>query len=169
MTAPCVRRDIFLKIEPVADYSPLAPVLCARHYGRDCQFNEGHELGRIPADEILAARVNALVYREYLDADYTVPNTAPLVAADINEPEWQRRVPGAVIWTTPGERLYIHVLNGDPEECHSLHVHGLHYGIESDGAWPRGVASKDGRRSDEILPGHSWTYVFDVTEKTIGA
>ena len=170
MTAPCsIRRDIFLKIEPVTDYSPLAPELCARHYGRDCQFNEGHELGRIPAEEILAARVNALVYREYLDADYTVPNTAPLIAADINEPEWQRRVPGAVIWTTPGERLYIHVLNGDPEECHSLHVHGLHYGIDSDGAWPRGVASKDGRRSDEILPGQSWTYVFDVTEKTIGA
>ena len=49
----CARRDVFLLIEPVADYSPLAPVLCARRYGRDCQFNEGHEFGRIPADEIL--------------------------------------------------------------------------------------------------------------------
>jgi hypothetical protein len=49
----CARRDVFLLIEPVVDYSPLAPVLCARRYGRDCQFNEGHEFGRIPADEIL--------------------------------------------------------------------------------------------------------------------
>jgi hypothetical protein len=165
----CTRRDIFLRIEAVPDYSPLAPLLCARRYGRDCQFNEGHELGRISADEILASRVDALVYREYLDPDYTLPNTVPLVAADHSEPPWHRRVPGTVIWTRPGERLYIHVYNADPNDCHSLHVHGLHYGIESDGAWPRGVAARDGRRSDEILPGETWTYVFDIDERTIGA
>jgi excisionase family DNA binding protein len=27
-----------------------------------------------------------------------------------------------VLWARPGERLYLHVRNGDPEECHSLHV-----------------------------------------------
>jgi FtsP/CotA-like multicopper oxidase with cupredoxin domain/sugar lactone lactonase YvrE len=165
----CRRRDVFLQIEPVHDYSPFAPLLCARRYGRDCQFNEGHELGRIPAEEILAARIEALVYREYLDADYTQPNTAPLVPSDSTEPPWNRRVPGAVIWARPGERLYIHVRNADPHDCHSLHVHGLHYGIDSDGSWPRGIATKDGRRSDEIRPGESWTYVFDIDERTIGA
>ncbi|WP_372524306.1 LodA/GoxA family CTQ-dependent oxidase [Piscinibacter sp.] len=165
----CASRDIFLQIEPLADYSPLAPLLCARRYGRDCQFNEGHELGRIPAEEILEARVDALVYREYLDADYTVPNTAPLVPSDSAEPPWDRRVPSAIIWAKPGERLRIHVRNADPHDCHSLHVHGLRYGIDSDGAWPRGVATKDGRRSDEILPGQTWTYVFDITEQMVGA
>lgn len=140
-----------------------------RRYGRDCQFNEGHELGRIPAEEILQVRINALVYREYLDADYVTPNTAPLVPADSSEPPWNRRVPGAVLWARPGERLYIHVRNADPHDCHSLHVHGLRYGIDSDGAWPRGVATKDGRRSDEIRPGESWTYVFDITDEMIGA
>lgn len=165
----CKRRDVFLQIEPVTGYSPLAPLLCARRYGRDCQVNEGHELGRIPADEILAARVDALVYREYEDADYSRPVTAPLVAADATEPPWHRRVPGSVIWARPGERLAIHVRNADPGECHSLHVHGLHYGIDADGAWPRGVAARDGRRSDEILPGQTWTYVFDIDDSTIGA
>lgn len=165
----CKRRDIFLQIEPLHGYSPLAPLLCARRYGRDCQLNMGHELGRIPADEILQARIDGLVYREYLDADYLTPNTAPIVPSDSAEPPWDRRVPGAVIWTQPGERLCIHVRNADPNDCHSLHVHGLRYGIESDGAWPRGVATKDGRRSDEILPGQSWTYVFDVTDQMIGA
>ena len=165
----CTRRDVFLQIEPLPDYSPLAPLLCARRYGRDCQRNMGHELGRIPSDEILAARVDALVYREYLDPDYITPKTAPLVPSDATEPPWDRRVPGAVIWARPGERLYIHVRNADPNDCHSLHVHGLRYGIESDGAWPRGVANKNGRRSDEILPGQSWTYVFDVTDEMIGA
>lgn len=165
----CSRRDVFLQIEPVADYSPLAPILCARRYGRDCQANEGHELGRIPADEILAARIEALVYREYLDPDYTQPVIAPLVPSDVTEPPWDRRVPGCVIWARPGERLYIHVRNDDSHDCHSLHVHGLHYGIDSDGAWPRGIAARDGRRSDEILPGETWTYLFDIDEKTIGA
>src|SRR5206468_2123653 len=27
----------------------------------------------------------------------------------------------------------------------------------------------DGRRSDEICPGQTWTYTFEVTEETIGA
>ena len=49
----CTRRDIFLQIEPLNDYSPLAPLLCARRYGRDCMFNEGHELGRIPSEDCL--------------------------------------------------------------------------------------------------------------------
>ena len=165
----CNRRDIFLQIEPLPEYSPLAPLLCARYYGRDCQRNMGHELGRIPADEILQARVGALVYREYLDPDYATPNTAPLVPSDSAEPPWDHRVPGALIWARPGEQLHIHVRNADPDDCHSMHVHGLHYGIESDGAWPRGVATRDGRRSDEILPGQTWTYVFDITEEMVGA
>ena len=165
----CKRRDVFLRIEPLAGYSPLAPLLCARRYGRDCQRNQGHELGRIPADEILEARIDALVYREYLDPDYLTPKTAPLVLSDSAEPPWDHRVPGALIWAKPGEQLHIHVRNADPNDCHSLHVHGLRYGIDSDGAWPRGVASRDGRRSDEILPGQSWTYVFDITESMIGA
>lgn len=163
------RRDIFLKIEAVKDYSPYAPLLCARHYGRDCMFNAGHESGRLSAQEILGAGLDALVFREYLDPGYSIPNTAKLIRADANEPPWYRRVPGAVLYAKPGERLYIHVLNGDPDDCHSFHLHGLRYGSDSDGAWPFGVASRDGRRSDEIRPGAQWTYVFDGTPETIGA
>jgi len=162
-------RDIFLRIEPLARYSPLAPIVCSRHYGRDCMRNHGHELGRIPPQEIHGAAVDALVYREYLDPHYTIPNRAKLIPADVNEPPWERRVPGALLWANPGERLHIHVVNGDKEDCHSFHLHGLRYGIESDGAWPLGIGTKDGRRSDEIKPGERWTYVFDATEETIGA
>ncbi len=163
------RRDIYLKIEPLNDYSPLAPFICARRYGRDCMFNEGHESGRIPASEIIEALVDALIYREYFDGHYTIPNTGKLVQPDANEPPWNRRVPGAVLYAKVGERLYVHVLNGDPEDCHSLHLHGLRYGIDSDGAWPNGVSSRDGRRSDEIRPDETWTYVFEATPETIGA
>jgi plastocyanin len=163
------RRDVFLRIEKVSGYSPLAPVAGSRRYGRDWMRNTGHELGRVQTSEIQATTMDALVYRQYLDSHHEHPVMDPVVAADTTEPSWDRRVPGTVIWAQPGERLYIHVENGDDAECHSLHLHGLHYGIDSDGAWPFGIADGMGRRSDEILPGDSWTYVFDATEDTIGA
>src|SRR2546423_6299121 len=115
------RRDIFLKIEPLTSYSPLAPVVCARRYGRDCMYNVGHEYGRVQADEILASTLDALVYREYLDPHFTIPNTAKIVPADVNEPVWSRRIPGSVLFARPGERLYIHVLEGNL--CCSLLVY----------------------------------------------
>jgi len=163
------RRDIFLKIEPLSSYSPLAPIVCSRRYGRDCMFNPGHEYGRVSPAEILGSTLDALVYREYLDPHFLTPNTAKIVQADVNEPVWNRRIPGAVLFAKPGERLHIHVLNGDEHDCHSFHLHGLRYGIDSDGAWPFGVATRDGRRSDEILPGQRWTYVFEVTPEMVGA
>jgi plastocyanin len=164
-------RDIYLKIETIPGYSPVAPdpmPAPPRQYARDCMRNPGHEDGTVPLAEVNARTLTALVYREYLDPNYLIPKPDKLVLADINEPPFQHRVPGAVIYTRPGERLRIHVLNCDTSP-HSLHVHGLSYGIDSDGSWPLGTQNTDGRRSDEICPGQSWTYTFDVTDKMIGA
>src|SRR5262245_49478033 len=146
-------RDIYVRIEPMASYSPLAPILCSRRWGRDCMRMPGHELGRVTPTEIFAATIDAVIYRQYHDEDYQNPVTEPLIAADENEPPWDRRVPGCVLYAEPGERLHLHVHNADPSACHSLHLHGLHYTIDSDGAWPFGVLGTDGRRSDEIRPG----------------
>lgn len=164
-------RHIYLKIEPIPDYSPVYPDPMAGapiRYGRDCMRNMGHEDSGIPSSEINARMVAVLVYREYLDPAYVVPKPDKIVLADINEPAYHHRVPGTVIYAHPGDRLKIHVLNGDSEP-HSLHVHGVLYGIDSDGSWPFGTQSTDGRRSDEICPGQHWTYTFDVTDKMIGA
>jgi len=162
-------RDIYLKIEQMPGYNPVAPA-DAEHgrYGLDCMRNHGHEDAHVPQAEQERRRLDALVYREYLDAAYTVPKTDPLVPADINEPPWYRRVPGTVLYARPTERLRIHVLNDD-DAPHSLHVHGVRYGIDSDGSWPFGVEAPDGRRSDAICPGEEWTYIFDVTPDTVGA
>jgi len=48
------------------------------------------DMARLSAGEILGASLYALVYREYLDPYYSIPNTAPIVAADRNEPPWNR-------------------------------------------------------------------------------
>ncbi len=164
-------RDIYLKIETMPDYSPVAPdkeVSPPIVYERDCMRNVGHEDGTIPADEVNARRLTALVYREYLDPGFVVPKPDKLVLADINEPAYDSRVPGTVIYASPGDWLRIHVKNEDTVP-HSFHLHGLKHGIESDGAWPFGTQSGDGRRSDEICPGQTWTYSFDVTDQMIGA
>jgi plastocyanin len=163
------QRDIYIKIEKLNGYSPVASEDAELHaYRRDCMRNHQHEDTTIPDTEVELRRLDALVYREYLDPNYTVPNTVPLVPTDINEPRFDFRIPGALIYTEPGERLFVHVYNSD-DKPHSLHVHGLKYGIDSDASWPFGVSSTDGRRSDEICPGQEWTYVFDATEDTVGA
>ena len=162
-------RHIYLKIEPLRDYSPVAPDDAEHHKHRiDCMRTMDHEDGKIPPAEIDRRRLGALVYREYLDADFTVLKTDPLIAQDINEPGVDRRIPGAMLYTQPGERLYIHVLNTD-EKPRSFHLHGLHYGVDSDGTWPFGVHHDDGNRGDAICPGKQWCYVYDVTEDSIGA
>ena len=167
-------RDVYIKIEQIASYSPVDPEpkpAPPRMYRRDCMRNPGHEDGTIPPSEVSARALSALIYREYLDSAYHFPKPDKLVIADINEPLFYSRVPGTVIYAYPGDRLLIHVLNADTDP-HSFHLHGLSYGIDSDGAWPFGTESHDGaavRRSDEICPGDTWTYTFDVTDEMIGA
>jgi hypothetical protein len=149
-------RSVYLKIEKLPAYSPVAPDDAEHHKHRlDCMRNPLHEDGTIPNAEVEQRKLDAVVYREYLDPAFTVPNTAPIVAADINEPRYERRIPGAVLYAEPGERLFIHVLNAD-DHPHSFHLHGLVYGIDSDGSWPFGVMDADGRRSDAICPGDEW-------------
>src|SRR5258708_3229924 len=152
-------RDIYLKIETIPNYSPVEPddhVSPPIQYRRDCMRNRGHEDGMIPADEVAARRLTALIYREYLDPHYLVPKPDKVIAADVNEPAFTRRVPGTVIYVRPGDRLLIHIKNGDFQP-HSFHVHGLRYGIDSDGSWPFGTQTLDRRRSAEICPGQTWT------------
>ena len=164
-------RDVYLRIERISGYSPVEPddhVSPPIQYRRDCMRNMGHEDGTIPADEVAARRLTALIYREYIDPQYLVPKPDKLVAADVNEPAFTRRVPGTVVYAAPGDWLRIHVKNADVSP-HSFHLHGVRYGIDSDGSWPFGTQSSDGRRSDEICPGQTWTYTFQVTDETVGA
>lgn len=164
-------RHVYLKIERFA-YNPVKPVqeeAGLATYGRDCMRNKGHENGFIPQSEIDARALDAIVYREYLDSAYLIPKPDKLIRADINEPLYEERVPGTVIYARPYQRLKIHVWNAD-DLPHSLHAHGLRYGIDSDGTWPFGTqAANAGGRSDAICPGETWCYTFDVNYDMIGA
>ena len=168
----CDERHVYLKIERIENYSPVKPqekTVPPIQYGRDCMRGNGHENGLIPQTEIDARSLTAVVYREYLDPGYLIPKSDKLIAADINEPLYTHRVPGTVIYTRPCQRLKIHVWNTD-DVPHSLHMHGLRYGIDSDGSWPFGTeAGHHGGRSDAICPGDTWIYTFDVPDNALGA
>lgn len=176
VTLPCdqetwIERDIYLKIEQIEDYSPVQPmdkVPPPIDYGRDCMQFSGHPGGVIPDAEIDARAMTAVTYREYKDPGYLFPMTYKLIDADINEPNFNHRVPGTVIYVHPSQRIRIHVWNCD-KMPRSFHTHGLHYGISSDGAWPFGTENEAGQRSDEICPGQSWIYEYEVTDEMIGA
>src|SRR5512134_2309028 len=102
-------RHIYLKIETVPNYSPVAPDDAEHHKHRlDCMRNMEHADATIPQSEVDRRTLDALVYREYLDPAYSVLKDEPLIAADINEPRIERRIPGTLIYTVPEERLYIH-------------------------------------------------------------
>jgi hypothetical protein len=74
-------------------YSPVAPDDAEHHrYRLDCMRNHGHEDATIPNAEVKRRRLDALVFREYLDHGYTTLNTEPMVAADLNEPRRPGRV-----------------------------------------------------------------------------
>src|SRR5207302_9888495 len=111
--------DIYLKIERIAGYSPVEPddhVSPPIQYKRDCMRNMGHEDGTVPDDEVAARRLTALIYREYLDSQYLLPKPDKLIAADVNEPAFVRRVPGTVIYARHGDGLRVHGRNGDAAE-----------------------------------------------------
>lgn len=165
----CRIQNIYLRIERIPNYSPVDPAPGgAYQYRLDCFRRAGHEDGTITQDEANLRSLTAVVYRTYTDATYSTIDPTPLIATDISEPPADRRVPGVVIYTRPGRRLRIHVQNNDIAP-HSLHMHGLKYGISSDGAFPFGVEVKDGVRSDQICPGNRHIYEYDVNSDMTGA
>lgn len=77
-------RNAYLKIEAIPGYCPVESddhVSFPIAYRRDCMRNMGHEDGTIPADEVSARRVIALIYGEYLGSHYLVPKPDKIVVA----------------------------------------------------------------------------------------
>ena len=93
-SAPMTYRNVYLRIEPIYDYSPVEPDKNAQlpiTYKRDGMHNVGHVSGRIPNAERDARSLRAVVFRQYSDEHHLIPCTSKTVAADINEPVWDRQ------------------------------------------------------------------------------
>ena len=128
-------------------YSPVEPSSHSGTYRRDCMRNTGHEDAHDPA----VGGERAEPDRARSTASTSTLTTCPEAGqarpggrqrADLHPS--RARAPS--IYARPGDRLHIHVFNADGMP-HSFHVHGLEYGIDSDGSWPLRHA---GRRRQAI-------------------
>lgn len=78
-------RHIYLRIEAVPNYSPVAPDDAEHHKHRlDCMRNMEHTDTTIQQAEVDRRSLDALAYREYLDAAHAAVKNTPFIAADIN-------------------------------------------------------------------------------------
>ena len=91
----CRERHLYLKIERIQGYSPVSPM--PMHTGLPAGLLPGagprgrHDPRRRSGP---GRKLDAVVFREYLDATYTLPKTTKLIVADLTEPAWYTRVPG---------------------------------------------------------------------------
>jgi len=76
-------------------------------------------------------------------------------------------IPGPVIRGNVGDTIVIHFRNNDTHYRfpHSIHVHGLAYTPENDGAW---IASKQDAPGTAVLPGKTYTYTYKVAASSVG-
>lgn len=76
-------------------------------------------------------------------------------------------IPGPVIRGHPGDKIIIHFRNNDTHYGfpHSMHVHGLLYTPENDGAWTYSNANTPGVA---VRPGEKYTYRYTALPSSVG-
>jgi FtsP/CotA-like multicopper oxidase with cupredoxin domain len=63
-------------------------------------------------------------------------------------------IPGPTIHARVGDKILVHFLNLDLNAPHSMHFHGVHYAVASDGAYIPGFSGPGAN----VKPGQSFTY-----------
>lgn len=76
----------------------------------------------------------------------------------------QPSIPGPVIVMDEGDQVLLTLRNDLGEDCVSVHVHGVHYGIESDGT----LAEINGNVDSCATPGNPYTFVWNAAKGTAG-
>jgi FtsP/CotA-like multicopper oxidase with cupredoxin domain len=103
--------------------------------------------------------ITAVVYRAYSPGwQHPLPASADLGP--------NTGFPGPVLRAEVGDEVIVHVRNHDTHyrQPHSLHVHGLRYRSDSDGAWVATAPSPDGA----IPFGASYTYHYQALPSSAG-
>jgi manganese oxidase len=103
--------------------------------------------------------MDALVYRAFSPHwGHLLPGTAALGP--------NNGFPGPVIRGEIGDTIIVHLRNNDTfyKQPHSLHVHGIKYDGDNDGAW-----TSDRRHPGAAIPvGGSFTYTYQCVESSLG-
>lgn len=97
------------------------------------------------------------LFREYTDAAFTALKPRP--------PEWEHLgLLGPVIRAEVGDTVEVVLRNNTPFPV-SLHPHGLRYAKDAEGSpYDDGTSGAD-KADDQVLPGGTFTYVWEVPER----
>jgi len=71
---------------------------------------------------------------------------------------------GPVVQAQVGDTILVHFKNYDPVNPHSMHFHGVHYEVASDGAFIPGVSGPGA----EVKPGQTFTYKLEAGPDSAG-
>ena len=71
---------------------------------------------------------------------------------------------GPVIQAQVGDTIVVHFKNFDPNNPHSMHFHGVHYEVDSDGAY---IPNISGPGAD-VKPGQTFTYKLEAGTDSAG-
>jgi FtsP/CotA-like multicopper oxidase with cupredoxin domain len=114
------------------------------------------KLGRQVAPE--KTRFPAIVLRGYTDPAFTEP---------LPRPPWMG-ILGPTIEARVGDRILVHFRNRDfgYGRPHSLHVHGLTYGIAHDGGWMPDLTPP--QPGTAVQPGAEYTYEWEAGPSSAG-
>jgi manganese oxidase len=71
---------------------------------------------------------------------------------------------GPVLHARAGDTILVHFKNFDTVKPHSMHFHGVHYDVASDGAYIPGVSTAGAN----VLPGQTFTYKLEAGDDSVG-
>ena len=71
---------------------------------------------------------------------------------------------GPIIQAQVGDTILVHFKNFDPGNPHSMHFHGVHYEVASDGAYIPGVSGPGA----DVKPGQTFTYKLEAGADSAG-
>jgi FtsP/CotA-like multicopper oxidase with cupredoxin domain len=115
-----------------------------------------HGTAMDPADTIFPT----VVYRRYT-RNFRRPAVTPLDRA-----AGAGRIPGPLLRGRVGDRILVHFKNLDTRtrSAHSMHFHGVEYGVRSDGAYIPGFSG----RGAEVEVGETFTYELRAGRDSTG-
>ena len=154
----------------VAGAAAATPALAAAPRGRTREY----WVGAVPSDWNLVPNGRNAIEGERYAREQTVMRT---VLYRRFTPGWRKQVPprdrdthgflGPIIRADVGDRILVHFKNFDEEfgRPHSMHFHGVHYDVASDGSF---VPLFSGRGGD-VEPGKSFTYELQAGSDSAGA
>jgi manganese oxidase len=154
--AGAVRMYFIAAEEVLWDYAPSYPI----------DPMHQHEFGE-QEKTFLAPNGKTRIGHRYIKARFIEYTDATFNQVKPREPEWEHLgVLGPVISANVGDTIKVVFRNNTKDMTTSLHAHGVFYLKNSEGTHYHDGTTGQDKRDDKIAPGSTYTYVWQVPERS---